>query len=195
MDVLLLQDVDQLGLAGDIRRVADGYARNYLIPRQLAVVASPGATRQAQLQRQASTRRQAKELSEAQALAQLLDERTVTFQARAGESDRLYGSITSANIAEALEEKADQEVDRRKIELDEPLKELGTHAVTVRLAAEAEAKVTVIIERLGDEPEAVEETAEEETEEEAIAEEEAEEEAAEEEEVAEEKAEATEEEV
>lgn len=147
MEVLLLEDVERLGLAGDIKRVADGYARNYLFPRGLAVIATPGAIKQAEKQRKADVRREAKALSEAQALAQILDGRTVTFQARAGESDRLYGSITNANIAEALEEQIDQEVDRRKIDLEEPLKELGTHAVTIRLAAEAEAKITVIIER------------------------------------------------
>jgi large subunit ribosomal protein L9 len=147
MEVLLLADVDQLGMAGEIKRVADGYARNYLIPRGWAVVATPGAIKQAEAKRQVEAGREAKALSEAQALAQLLDGMTVTFQARAGESDRLYGSITNANIAEALEEKAEREVDRRKIDLEEPIKELGTHAVTVRLAPEAEAKVTVIIER------------------------------------------------
>jgi large subunit ribosomal protein L9 len=147
MEVLLLQDVDGLGLAGEIKKVADGYGRNYLIPRGLVSLATPGAIRQAELQQQSTARREAKELSEAQALAQLLDGVSVTFQARAGESDRLYGSITNVNIAEALEEKVGQEVDRRKIDLEEPLKELGTHAVTIRLAAEAEAKVTVVIER------------------------------------------------
>lgn len=147
MEVLLLRNVDQLGQAGDIKRVADGYARNYLIPRGLAVVATPGAIKQAKQVRQATASRQAKALSEAQALAQLLDGISVTFQARAGESDRLYGSITSANIAEALAEKVGQDVDRRKIDLEEPIKELGTHAVTVRLAYEAEAKVTVVVER------------------------------------------------
>jgi large subunit ribosomal protein L9 len=147
MEVLLLEDVERLGLAGDIKRVADGYARNYLFPRGLAVIVTPGAIKQAEKQRKATVRREAKALSEAQALAQVLDGRTVTFQARAGELDRLYGSITNANIAEALEEQIDQEVDRRKIDLEEPLKELGTHAVTIRLAAEAEAKITVIIER------------------------------------------------
>jgi large subunit ribosomal protein L9 len=96
---------------------------------------------------ESDARRQAKELDEAQALAQALDGLTVTFQARAGESDRLYGSITNANIADALSEQVEQEVDRRKIEMEEPLKELGTHAVTIRLAPGAEAKVTVIIER------------------------------------------------
>ena len=147
MEVLLLKDVEQLGQTGEIKRVADGYARNYLIPRGLATFATPGAIKQAELQRQSDARRQAKELDEAQALAQELDGRIITFQARAGESDRLYGSITNANIAEALEEQVEQEVDRRKIVLEEPLKELGTHAVTIRLAQGAEAKVTVIIER------------------------------------------------
>ncbi len=147
MEVLLLKDVVDLGEAGEIKRVADGYARNYLVPRGMAVRATPGAIKQAEKQRQAASRRQAKEMSEAQALAQTLDGVSVTFQARAGETDRLYGSITNVNIAEALEEKIGQEVDRRKIEMEEPLKELGTHAITVRLAPGAEAKVTVIIER------------------------------------------------
>ncbi len=147
MEVLLLKDVEQLGQAGEVKRVADGYARNFLFPRELAVVATPGAIKQAKLQRQAEANRQAKALSDAQELAQLLDGRVVTFQARAGESDRLYGSITNANIAEALEEQVGQDVDRRKIELEEPLKELGTHAVTIHLAPQAEAKVTVVIER------------------------------------------------
>jgi len=147
MDVLLLKDVDQLGQAGDIKKVASGFARNYLIPRGLVAIATPGAIKQAELQREADVRRQALELSEAQALAQLLDGRSVSFEARAGEGDRLYGSITSANIAESLEEQVGQEVDKRKIDLEEPLKELGDHAITIRLASEAEAKVTVVIER------------------------------------------------
>jgi large subunit ribosomal protein L9 len=147
MEVLLLKDVEQLGEAGEIKRVANGYARNFLIPRGLAVIATPGAVKQVELQLESDARRQAKELDEAQALAQALDGLTVTFQARAGESDRLYGSITNANIADALSEQVEQEVDRRKIEMEEPLKELGTHAVTIRLAPGAEAKVTVIIER------------------------------------------------
>lgn len=147
MEVLLLKDVEQLGEAGEIKRVANGYARNFLIPRGLAVIATPGAIKQAELQLESEARRQAKELDEAQALAQALEGLTVTFHARAGESDRLYGSITNANIADALSEQVEQDVDRRKIEMDEPLKELGTHTVTIRLAPGAEAKVTVIIER------------------------------------------------
>ncbi|MGD8625078.1 MAG: 50S ribosomal protein L9 [Anaerolineae bacterium] len=147
MEVLLVKDVERQGKAGEVISVSDGYARNFLLPRGLAVAATPGAIKQAEREQEAEERRQAQELSEAQALAQVLDGVTVTFQARAGESDRLYGSITKANIAEALEEEVGQEVDRRKIEMDESLKDLGTHAITIRLAPEAEAKVTVVIER------------------------------------------------
>lgn len=147
MQVLLLKDVDQLGHAGEVKRVSDGYARNFLLPRRLAIAATEAAIRQAEQQRQASSRRKAKVLSEAQLFAQELDGRTLTFQARAGESDRLYGSITNTNIAEALSAQVGREVDKRKIELDEPLKELGTHAVTVHLAPEAIAKITVIVTR------------------------------------------------
>ena len=153
MNVLLLQDVERLGQAGEVKRVADGYARNFLFPRELAVLATPGAIKQAEMQRQAEVRREAQALTEAQALAARLDGLIVNFQMRAGETDRLYGSITNVNIAEALAEQVGQEVDRRKIELDEPLKNLGTHAITIRLAAEAEAHVTVIIEREGEAPE------------------------------------------
>lgn len=147
MEVLLLKDVDGLGEAGEVKRVADGYGRNFLIPRGLAVMATPGAIKQAKQVHELELRRENKELQEAQSLAQALDGLSVTFKARAGESDRLYGSITKANIAEALEAMAGQEVDRRKIDLEESIKELGTHAVTVRLAPGAEAKVSVVVER------------------------------------------------
>ena len=150
MQVLLLKDVEQVGRAGEVKRVSDGYARNFLIPRGLATMASPGAIKKAEGEREAATRRQARELSEAQALAQALDGLTVNFHARAGEHDRLYGSITKADIAEELEKKVNQEVDRRKIELDEPIKELGAHALTIHLAPDAEAKITVVVERVGE---------------------------------------------
>jgi large subunit ribosomal protein L9 len=136
-----------LGQAGDVTNVAAGFARNYLFPRGLAALATPGAVKRSAQAREAGVRRQAKVLSEAQALAQLLDGMSISFQARAGEGDRLYGSITNVHIADALSEKVGREVDRRKIDLEEPLKELGDHAVTIRLAHEAEAKVTVVVER------------------------------------------------
>jgi large subunit ribosomal protein L9 len=147
MDVLLIKDVDNLGEAGEVVDVAGGYARNFLIPRELAVPATPGAIKQAELRRAAEERQQTRELNEAKALAELIDGTTVTFQARAGETDRLYGSITKAQIAEAVEAVHSQEIDRRKLDLDEPIKDLGTHAVTIRFAQEAEAKITVIVER------------------------------------------------
>ncbi len=147
MEVLLLKDVDGLGESGEIKRVADGYGRNFLIPRGLAVMATPGAIKQAQQTRDLELRRENKELQEAQGLAQALDGLSITFKARAGETDRLYGSITKANIAEALEAMVGQDVDRRKIDLEESIKELGTHAVTIRLAPGAEAKITIVVER------------------------------------------------
>ncbi len=147
MDVLLLKDVDQLGKAGEIKKVSDGYARNFLYPHGLAVAATPGAIKQAQALREAESKRKAKELNEAQSLAQKLDGLTVTFEARAGEADRLYGSITNSHIAEAIQEQAGIQVDRRKIELEEPIKELGSHAVSIRLAASAVAKITVVVQR------------------------------------------------
>jgi len=147
MQVLLLKDVHGLGHAGEIKKVADGYARNFLLPRKLVVIATEEAVKQAEEHRQAISRHQVKVLTEAQAFAQTLDGVSLSFKARAGEGDKLYGSITNAHIAEALTEKVGREVDKRKIDLEEPLKELGTHAVTVRLAPEAEAKIIVVIER------------------------------------------------
>lgn len=147
MDVLLLQDVEQLGAAGEIQKVADGFARNFLFPRNLAVIATPGAIKQAEQQQAARVRQKAKALDEAKSFAQALDGLTVTFKARAGEGDRLYGSITSGDIAEALSPLVGDEVDRRKIVLEESIKDLGTHSVSVRLAAEAVATVTVVVER------------------------------------------------
>jgi len=147
MDVLLTKDVDNLGATGDVVSVADGYARNFLLPRGLAVPATAGAIKQAELERAAEERRRADELDEAKALAQVLDEMSVTFHARAGETDRLYGSITKSQIADALEAKSGREIDRRKIDLDEPIKDLGAHAVTIRFAPGAEAKITVVVER------------------------------------------------
>ncbi len=147
MEVLLLKDVEGLGQAGQIKKVAGGYARNFLIPRGLAVPADAGARKQAESLREASERRQQRQLSEAQALAARLDGLTLRFKARAGENDRLYGSITNADIAEAIEREIGQAVDRRHIELERPIRELGTHKVPIRLMAKIEPVVTVVVER------------------------------------------------
>jgi large subunit ribosomal protein L9 len=147
MKVLLTRDIDKLGRAGTVAKVADGYARNYLIPRGLALPATESALKQADSLRAAETRRQEKLHQETTVLGERLDGVSVSFKARAGEGDKLYGSITSADIAAALAEKTGVEVDKRKIELEEPLRELGAHQVTVRLTAELTPQVTVIVER------------------------------------------------
>jgi large subunit ribosomal protein L9 len=147
MKVLLTRDVDKLGRAGTVTTVADGYARNYLIPKGLALPATESALKQADSFRAVEAKRVDKLHQEATALAERLAGVSVSFKARAGEKDKLYGSITSADIAAALAEEIGVEIDKRKIELGEPLRELGTHQVTVRLAAELTPQVTVIVER------------------------------------------------
>jgi large subunit ribosomal protein L9 len=147
MQVLLMQNVPGIGNAGDVKKVADGYARNYLLPRKLAVVASDGALKQAEAVKQAVVRREAKTRGEAEELAKLIEKVTLTFHAKAGEGDRLFGSITSGDIVEALAREKGITVDKRKIELTSPLKELGTHQVAIKLHPEVSAKVMVVVEK------------------------------------------------
>lgn len=146
MKVLFLEDVENVAVAGQVKEVAPGYARNYLLPRKLAVAATPGNLKAREQHLQALQRRQAQAQTEARSLAQRLDGASVTVQARVGAGDRLYGSVTASDIATALEQLCGAPVDRRKIELAEPLKSLGTHPVTVRLSKEAVAQVQVVVE-------------------------------------------------
>jgi large subunit ribosomal protein L9 len=147
MKVLLIKDVAGVGKAGEIKKVADGYARNYLIPKGLAVLARPGVARQAEERRQAEARKASQQAADAQALAQQMAQLTVTFKVKAGEQDKLYGSITSGNIVEELEKQLGQELDRRNVLLDQPIKQLGSHQVPVKLASDITTEVTVVIER------------------------------------------------
>ncbi|MCX7840359.1 MAG: 50S ribosomal protein L9 [Anaerolineae bacterium] len=147
MDVLLLKDVAGVGQAGQVKKVSDGYARNYLIPRGLATPATSGAVKQAEIVRAAAARREAKTLAEAQELARQLSETTLVFRAKAGAGDRLFGSITSGDIAEALARDKHITVDKRKIELDAPIKELGEQQVAIKLHPEVTARVTIVVER------------------------------------------------
>jgi len=146
MKVLLLRDHDKLGKAGDIKNVADGYARNFLLPRRLAVLATAGALKQAETVRRAEEKRRARLFAEAQAVAHQLTGTTLIFRALASETGKLYGSITAGDIAEAVQREKGLELDKRRIELREPLRSLGTHTVSVRLAAELVPSLTVIIE-------------------------------------------------
>lgn len=146
MQVLLLKDVPNLGKAGTVKSVADGYARNYLFPQKLAVPATPEALKQAEAIRKAALRRQQRMEEEAEALAKELEAISLTFKAKAGESGKLYGSVTAAHIAEALSAKMGMEFDKRKIDLEESLKELGEHQVRIKLSPMVSASIRVVIE-------------------------------------------------
>ncbi|MDE0143597.1 MAG: 50S ribosomal protein L9 [Caldilineaceae bacterium] len=150
MKVLLTEDVPSLGLAGEVHTVARGYARNYLIPRREAILATKGALKQAEDIRAAAIRKRAQERSNADAQAEVLSGQQLLFNVRAGENDRLYGSITTSDIAERIEETVEFEVDRRRIVLNQPIRELGLYDVTIRLMAEVEATFAVAVVREGE---------------------------------------------
>jgi large subunit ribosomal protein L9 len=143
MKVVLRTDVEQLGKKGDLLEVAPGYARNYLVPRGLAMVASKGAEKQAAAMRRNREARDAREREQAQGAAAKLVASPVQVPARAGEGGKLFGSVTSADIAAAIEAATGVTVDRRKISLDEPLKAVGPADVEVALHTDVRITVTV----------------------------------------------------
>jgi large subunit ribosomal protein L9 len=142
MDLILREDIDKLGNRGDLVKVADGYARNYLLPKRLAVPATDSNKKIVEQERQGHLRREVKLVGEAQDLATLMSGVTVTIAQKAGEMDQLFGSVTSKDIAEALE-KQDYHIDRRKIQLAEPIRQLGDYKVSVRLHRDVTAEVLV----------------------------------------------------
>lgn len=145
MKVLLTQDVYNLGHAGEVKTVADGYGRNYLLPRGMAVLATPGAVKRADAIKAAALRRRAQEQSDMEAVAQVINGATLTFTARAGEKGKLYGSITTAQIAEKISALLGREFDRRRIALREPIRNVGSYAVQVRLAMDITPVVNVVV--------------------------------------------------
>jgi len=149
MKVLLLKDVYKLGRAGDVKRVADGYGRNYLLPQGLAVLATSGALKQAEQIRQSASTTRAVLNKELGGVAEILSKLTLTFPAKAGETGKLYGSITSQMIAEAIKEKVGVEVDRRQMD-SEPIRTLGEHKVNIRLTVDLIPVITVIVHREGE---------------------------------------------
>jgi len=146
MEVILRADVPELGRRGDIITVKAGYARNYLLPRKLAMEATPGNRKQVADMKAAGARREATEMTAAESLAAQLAEITVELSAKAGESDQLFGSITAMDIAEALEAKGFS-IDKRKVQLEEPIKTLGEYPVPVRLHREVTGSVKVVVSR------------------------------------------------
>lgn len=147
MKILLTQDVENLGKAGETKKVPNGYARNFLIPRGLAVLATAGAIKGARLQSKAESKVQRQAEEEAASLAEILWQLTLTFKAKAGEKDRLYGSITSADIVEALERQTGRAFDKRKVQLKGAIRELGVHKVPIRLIHGVVPEITVVVER------------------------------------------------
>jgi len=147
--VILRADVPDVGHKGDVLDVADGYARNFLVPRGLALRASKGSEKQADAMRRNRGARDRREREAAQELAAKFEGRTVTIKARAGGEGRLFGSVTNADIADAVLNQTGAEIDRRKITLDEPLKELGGVDLQVRLHADVVANLRVEVEAAG----------------------------------------------
>ena len=143
MKVILRSDVDSLGKKGDIIDVADGYARNYLVPNGLALKASPGAVQQAASMRRSRDVRDTADREAAQAVATKLVPQTITISARAGGEGKLFGSVTAADVVEAVQAQTGIELDRRKVHLADPIREVGQHTVTVKLHADVEFPVTV----------------------------------------------------
>jgi large subunit ribosomal protein L9 len=142
---MLIKDVSNVGLAGDVKEVADGYGRNYLIPRRMAVVAGRGAEAEARRLREATARREAKERDDAQELADLIDNKTVVVRLKVGAEDKVFGAITNDDVATALRLQHQVDVDRRKIDIKDPLKQLGEHQVPLRLHRDVTAHINLII--------------------------------------------------
>jgi large subunit ribosomal protein L9 len=149
MKVLLIEDVDNLGYAGDVKKVADGYGRNYLIPQRMAVLATPGALKQADTIRKAAEKRRAQETDDAKAIANQLAGLELVFERRAGDMGKLYGSVTSGDIAQAIEEKTEIAVDKRKVALPEPIRTLGEQEVEIKLMIDVKTSIKVEVLPLG----------------------------------------------
>jgi large subunit ribosomal protein L9 len=144
MEVILREDIEKLGVRGEVVKVASGYARNFLLPKRLAVVANESNKKIVEQERHAHVRREAKLVDEAQDLSKLLTGVSVTIAQKAGEADQLFGSVTSKDIAEALAVQ-NFTIDRRKIQLDEPIKQLGEFKVPVKLHKDVTAEITVVV--------------------------------------------------
>jgi large subunit ribosomal protein L9 len=153
MKIVMRQDVPKVGEAGTVQTVSNGYARNYLIPKGLAVVASDGELKVAAHNLAVKERKITRQEDLLRSLSEKIDGQRLTFTARAGDQGRLYGSITASDVASALAGQISEEVDRRRIVLDDPLRTLGEHTVTVHLVGRLRPQVTVVIEAEHVEPE------------------------------------------
>ena len=155
MEVILKEDVAKLGSSGDVVKVADGYGRNFLLPRKLAIEATRSNRAVIEQMKQAALRRTARDKADAEGQAKLLEGVVLSFTRKAGEKDQLFGSVTSGDIAAALEAKG-YSIDRRKVHLDEPLKHIGEFKVPIRLYKGVDATVKVIVDKEPTAPESEE---------------------------------------
>ncbi len=147
MKVIFIRDVAGIGRTGQIKEVADGYARNYLLPKGLAKPATEGVLRQAEEENSLAERRQQRELAAAQVLAEQLNNVTLRFRAKVGEQDILFGTITSTDIAAEIQSKLGLEIDRRKIDVGEPIRRPGIYSVPIHLLGDLEPRINVVVER------------------------------------------------
>jgi large subunit ribosomal protein L9 len=145
MEIILREDVDKLGSRGSVVKVADGYARNFLLPKRLAVAATSANRKIVEQEREAHLRREAKAKTDAEDLAKLMANVKLTFRQKVGENNQLFGSVTAKDIADALEAQRFH-IERRKIQLDEPIRTLGDHRVTLRLHRDVSTEIDVLIE-------------------------------------------------
>jgi large subunit ribosomal protein L9 len=143
--VLLTKDVENVGRAGDVKEVADGYGRNFLLPRKLAVAAGKGAEAEAKRLRDATVKRETKDRQEAQSVADEIDNKTVVVRLKIGAEEKAFGSITNQDIAAALKAQHRVEIDRHKIDLKDPIRTLGEHQVPLKLHRDVSAHVNVIV--------------------------------------------------
>lgn len=146
MEVILRQDVEKLGTTGQIVKVAPGYARNFLVPRGLAVPATEANKKIVEQQRQAYLRKEAKLASDAQELAKLMSNVSINISQKAGENDQLFGSVTAQDIADQLD-KQGYKIDRKKVALDHPIRTIGEHKVVVKLHREVSIEIPVNVSK------------------------------------------------
>jgi len=152
MKVLLIKDVYKLGRAGDVKKVADGYGRNFLIPQRLAVLATPGALKQVEVIRQGADARRVEMNSQMSTMAEIISGLVLYFPSKAGETGKLYGSITTQMIADAVKKKLGIDIERHNIET-QPIRTLGEHKATVRLTIDLTPIVKIVVHKEGESPE------------------------------------------
>src|SRR6516162_2223020 len=145
MEIILRETIDSLGRAGEVVKVADGYARNYLLPKKLAYPATPGNLKVIEFERQSLLRKEAKQKGDAEKLQQMLEGVEISIRRKVGEQDALYGSVTNSDVAEELEKKGFQ-IEKRKIHMDDHIKALGEYSIPVRLFKDVTAHVKLKVE-------------------------------------------------